>query len=199
MRPDMAKVIVERPRIKGRAWERPKGYRRRLGCYGPDGPPGREGIKAPWQNGTKHLNEHLGPLRRYLDRQVGRPWDQVFSEICAHIDRSSAVQDHVRDHVEGYVETHVIVIEGVPAYAEDVMSVFRFGRVAIRGVKLCTRCAITTTDQEACTRDAAQEPLRTLKTYRYDRTLKGVVFGQNCVVEAGVGERLAAGDELAID
>jgi hypothetical protein len=118
MRADMAKVIVERPRVKGWAWNKPKGYQRRLRRYGDDGPPTREGIKACWQGGSKYLNEHLGPLRRYLDSQVGRPWDKVFSEICANIDRNSAVQDHVRDHVEDYVTTHVILIDGVPCNGE---------------------------------------------------------------------------------
>lgn len=118
MRADMAKVIVERPRKKARSCRKPKGYRRRLHRYGTDGPPAREGIKACWLGRTKILNEHLGPLRRYLDKQVGRPWDQVFSEICAHIDRSSAVQDHVRDHVDDYVNTHVILIDGVPCRGE---------------------------------------------------------------------------------
>jgi hypothetical protein len=119
MRADMAKVIVERPRIKGwGAWSKPKGYRRRLRRFGDDGPPAREGIKACWQGGTKILNEHLGPLRRYLDKQVGRPWDKVFSEICAHIDRSNPVQDHVRDHVAEFVTTHVLLIDGVPCNGE---------------------------------------------------------------------------------
>lgn len=113
MRADMAKVIVERPRKKGCAWDKPKGYRRRLMGYGEDGPPAREGIKACWGR-TKYLNEHLGPLRRYLDKQVGRPWDKIFSEICTHIDRNSAVQDHVRDHVEQYVLRHVFLSDGVP-------------------------------------------------------------------------------------
>src|SRR2546421_232209 len=114
VRSDMSKVIVERPRKKGCAWHKPKGYLRRLRCYGDDGPPRCEGIKARWQGRTKYLNEHLGPLRRYLDKQVGRPWDKVFSEICAHIDRNSAVQDHVRDHVADYVTVHVLLIDGVP-------------------------------------------------------------------------------------
>ena len=118
MRADMAKVIVERPRKKGGAWNKPKGYQRRLRRHGEDGPPTREGIKARWQAHTKDLNEHLGPRRRYLDKQVGRPWDKVFSEICARIDRSSAVQDHVRDHVAEYIATHVILIDGVPCNGE---------------------------------------------------------------------------------
>jgi hypothetical protein len=116
MREDMAKVIVERPRLGG-AGPKPKGYRRRLRRYGEDGPPGREGIRARWPD-RKGLNEHLGPLRRYLDSQVGRPWDKVFSEICARIDRNSAVQDHVRDHVEQYVLRHVILVDGVPCYGD---------------------------------------------------------------------------------
>ena len=47
MRADMAKVIVERPRIGG-CWHYVKGYKRRLARYGEDGPPSREGIKARW-------------------------------------------------------------------------------------------------------------------------------------------------------
>lgn len=118
MRADMAKVIVERPRKKGCAWKKPKGYKKLLHRYGEDGPPCREGIMRPWQEHTKNLNEHLGPLRRYLDSQVGRPWDKVFSEICTHINRNSAVQDHVRDHVEDYVTVHVLLSDGVPCNGE---------------------------------------------------------------------------------
>jgi hypothetical protein len=118
MRTDMAKVIVERPRFGSRIHGKPKGYRRSAQRLGEDGGPIREGIKRRCRGGGKMLNEHLGPLRRYLDRQVGRPWDKVFSEICAHIDRSSAVQDHVRDHIADYVTTHVILIDGVPCDGE---------------------------------------------------------------------------------
>ncbi len=114
MRADMAKVIVERPRLGSRSRGKAKGYRRRLRRYGEDGPPMRGGFKAYPISGSKFLNEHLGPLRRYLNKQVGRPWSKVFSEICAHVDRSNAVQDHVRDHVDQYVARHVILIDGVP-------------------------------------------------------------------------------------
>ncbi len=122
MRSDMAKVIVERPRKRGWAWNKPKGYQRRLNRLLDDAPPIREGIKDRWQDHTKILNEHFGPLRRYLDSQVGRPWDKVFSEICANINHNSAVQDHVRDHVEDYVVTCVILIDGVPCYGSGGMA-----------------------------------------------------------------------------
>jgi hypothetical protein len=114
----MAKVIVERPRFGSRTRGAAKGYRRALQRMGIEGTPRREGMKLRHCGGTKLLNEHLGPLRRYLHAQVGRPWDKVFSEICAHIDRASAVQDHVRDHVADYVATHVVLIDGIPCNVE---------------------------------------------------------------------------------
>ncbi len=92
-----------------------------------------------------------------------------------------------------------LVIEGVTAHAEDAMTVFRSGPVVLRGVKLCTRCAVTTTDQKTGARDPRQQPLRALGKYRHDYTLKGVTFGQNCTVVAGIGERLRVGAELSID
>jgi hypothetical protein len=118
MRPDMAKVIVERPRVGSRTRGAAKGYRRALKRMGIEGAPRGEGMKRRHRGGTKFLNEHLGPLRRYLDAQVGRPWDKVFSEICAHIDRASAVQDHVRDHVADYVVTDVVLIDGIACSGE---------------------------------------------------------------------------------
>jgi hypothetical protein len=113
MRPDMAKVIVERPRISGHWCHEAKGRKARLreAIESDEGTPIHEGMKRPYQ-GHKCLNEHLGPLRRYLDKQVGRPWDKVFSEICRHINRSNPVQDHVRDHVEEYVVRNVVEIDG---------------------------------------------------------------------------------------
>src|SRR5438270_13646859 len=97
MRADMAKVIVERPR-HGSRMRKHKGQARRWGRTPLDEYPRHDRMIGKIVH-TKSLNEHLGPLRRYLARQVGRPWDKVFSEICANISLDSAVQVHVRDHV----------------------------------------------------------------------------------------------------
>jgi hypothetical protein len=116
MRSDMAKVIVERPRHGSSERGRPhKGYRRQRQRLGLDHVR-QEGMKRPYGGLTKSLNEHLGPLNRYLNSQVGRPWNQVFSEICAHVRRDSAVQDHVRDHVADFVTTNVVLIDGVACH-----------------------------------------------------------------------------------
>ncbi|MEX2149519.1 MAG: MOSC N-terminal beta barrel domain-containing protein [Steroidobacteraceae bacterium] len=92
-----------------------------------------------------------------------------------------------------------VVIDGVPEHAEDAMALFRLGEVVLRGVKHCARCVVTTTDQRTGVRDPDQQPLRTLNKYRHDRVLRGVTFGQNCTLHAGIGKRLAVGAELSIE
>ncbi len=88
-----------------------------------------------------------------------------------------------------------LVLDGLPAYGEDALGDLVAGSVRLRRVKPCTRCIVTTTDQASGAR-AGEEPLRTLKTYRWDASLRGVTFGQNLIVVAGAGERLAVGMEL---
>jgi uncharacterized protein YcbX len=90
-----------------------------------------------------------------------------------------------------------IVVDGLPAYGEDAVHEFHGDKVRLRIVKGCTRCAITTTNQETGER-TTDEPLRTLSEYRLDRQLKGVIFGQNAVLLEGVGKELRVGQELAV-
>lgn len=52
---------------------------------------------------SKSLSENLAPLVRYLRKQRGRRWDDVYSEICAGLDTASTVKMHVRAHLEDYV------------------------------------------------------------------------------------------------
>jgi hypothetical protein len=67
--------------------------------------PTREGMRRPHilSGEPKSLNENLAPLRRYLERQVGRPWNKVYSEIARHLRSDNTVQQHVRDHIADYV------------------------------------------------------------------------------------------------
>jgi uncharacterized protein len=71
-----------------------------------------------------------------------------------------------------------IVVRGVDAYAEDGWKTVRIGDVLFDAVKLCGRCAITTTDQQ--TAERGKEPLRTLAMYhKFDEG--SPKFGQNMV------------------
>lgn len=115
MRADMDKVIVERPR-GGRRWAHGQGTRTRAAKFGDlENMPGREGI-GPRGRGVsrKHLNENLRPLIRYLHRQVGRPWNKVYSEMCSAVPGQNAVQAHVYAHLWMEVARDVVMIDGVP-------------------------------------------------------------------------------------
>lgn len=90
-----------------------------------------------------------------------------------------------------------VVLEGLPAYAEDHLDTITIGGVTLRCVKPCTRCAVTTTDQD--TAQVALEPLRTLGEYRMDERLGGVIFGMNAVVIAGAGQTIACGPPARVD
>jgi hypothetical protein len=68
-------------------------------------------MKAGYRD-PKSFNENLRPLARYLERQVGRPWDKVYSDVCAVIDGRSAVQRHILEHLNQYVAVHTRVVDG---------------------------------------------------------------------------------------
>ena len=90
-----------------------------------------------------------------------------------------------------------IVVSGLPAFGEDELHEVTAGAVRLRRAKGCTRCIVTTTEQSTGTRDG-NEPLQMLAKFRFDRELKGVVFGQNMILIEGVGAELRVGDELVV-
>lgn len=89
-----------------------------------------------------------------------------------------------------------LVLDGLAPYGEDELGDFGADRVRLRGVKPCTRCRVTATDQLSG-EVSGDEPLRTLKTYRWDPRLRGVKFGQNVIVLEGAGVELRKGQSLA--
>ena len=108
MRPDMSKVIVERPRLGG-------GASRKGRVLDYDDLPSHEGMASPHRRywGGKSLNENLSPLRRFLESRVGKYWPKVYAEICENLRPSNTIQQHVRDHVEGFVAVRTAIKDGV--------------------------------------------------------------------------------------
>jgi hypothetical protein len=104
MREDMAKVIVERPR-GGRGFAG-KGSVRHYQRMDLEELPSHESM-LPRFGQRKWLNENLAPFRRFLRSRVGRPWNDVYSEIRARINVNSAVQLHIWQHLQDYVCTNV--------------------------------------------------------------------------------------------
>ncbi len=86
-----------------------------------------------------------------------------------------------------------VVVAGDAAWTEDEWRGLQLGDLACDAVKPCGRCVVTTTDQLTGARNAAQEPLRTLATFRTIPRL-GAIFGQN-IVPREIG-RLQVGDAV---
>jgi hypothetical protein len=112
MRKDMAKVIVERPRVGSRLPSRKKGYRKFLQNTSPEDLPRREPMLGRWRGMQRFLNEHLGPMQRFLRSRVGRPWNKVHAELCEHVSFDNPVQKHVLTHVFEFVHREVVESEG---------------------------------------------------------------------------------------
>ncbi len=106
MRADMFKVIVERPRWGASHAASPKVKRtkdyniKQIGLK-------RHAFESTRY--TKSLNENLAPLVRFLRSRVGQSWNDVFSEICCHLDTGSTMKMHVRQHIEDFVLTRISI------------------------------------------------------------------------------------------
>jgi len=106
MRPDMHKVVIERPR-----WNPGPGKHRRQANLDPDLLPRGEGMRRPHDR-RKSFTDLLGPLRRWLRAQVGRPWNDVYSEACAVIKPDSVVRVHIKTHLLQFVNRNTFVRDG---------------------------------------------------------------------------------------
>jgi hypothetical protein len=102
----MHKVIVERPR-----WTPgPDKYGRRANL--PDElQPKFEGIKRVHTQ-RKGQRDLLGPLSRWLHAQVGRPWNDVYSEACTVSHPDNYVRVHVKTHLVEFVERRTFMHNG---------------------------------------------------------------------------------------
>jgi uncharacterized protein YcbX len=89
-----------------------------------------------------------------------------------------------------------IVLDGLPAFEEDRIRAVTIGNVTLRLVKPCARCVITSTDQR--TGERSTDPLPVLRKFRFDRELPGAKFGENAVIETGIGATLHQGADCEV-
>ena len=87
-----------------------------------------------------------------------------------------------------------LVLAGLEPYDEDHIDTLVADGVTMKLVKPCTRCQITTTDQDSG--QVGPEPLATLAGYRTNPRLGGITFGMNAIVVAGEGRDLSVGDGI---
>lgn len=109
MRHDMSKVVTEKPRRGSRTRSLKTGRRLHRSEFDADDHGAtRHKVSRHGQYGwdAKEFTDVLNPLRRYLRKQVGRPWNAVYSELARTLDRRSLTGLHIWDHVRQEVEIH---------------------------------------------------------------------------------------------
>src|SRR5256885_13471221 len=98
MRQDMKDLLVDTGRAGCGYEKRANSWRARLKHADPDTLPQR--ISRPRE---KTQCDRLRPLYRFLEKQCGRSWNKVFSEIVKSADYRSLRGHHLLEHVKGYV------------------------------------------------------------------------------------------------
>lgn len=86
-----------------------------------------------------------------------------------------------------------IVFTGGKPFDEDRFKNFSIGKNLLKGVKPCSRCVITTIDQN--TTKTSSEPLKTLATFR--SIDNNVLFGQN-LIATKIEHEIKIGDEIIL-
>ncbi len=119
MRKDIAKKLCERPRVHGARWSNAGNRKSRRESKNPvswEDLPLRQSMRRPHvtRGDYKYPDDLFSPLYRFLEKNVGRPWNDVYSEICKVVGSRSATDDHVRIHTKQFVVEHPVYLEGEP-------------------------------------------------------------------------------------
>lgn len=90
-----------------------------LGAHEFEVPSNLEGMR-PRGRGTdrKEFNENLMPLWRYLRSQVGRHWDDVYSDIREPLSTKNTIHMHVVQHLKWQVIENTYLEDNGSIYAE---------------------------------------------------------------------------------
>jgi hypothetical protein len=88
-----------------------------------------------------------------------------------------------------------IVIETQQPFIEDTWRKIQIGEIVFNSIKPCSRCIMTTIDQQSGVKNELREPLRTLGTFRQFGE-QGVLFGEEMIPRnAGI---VNVGDQLEV-
>ena len=88
-----------------------------------------------------------------------------------------------------------IVIDTIEPFIEDSWSLIQIGEIQFKVAKPCSRCIITTIDQQQGEKNKLKEPLNTLGTFR-QLSEQGVMFGVNMIpLNEGI---IRTGDRLRV-
>jgi hypothetical protein len=121
MRADLAKCTTERPR-SGRGWATARKFGGRVKVHPDrehDYPEEYGGFRSSSRNrqrNGKYFSDLLSPLRGAIRKNIGRPWNAVFSEFCAVLDRRGISGYHIWTHLMWEVATNTFLGEDGEVY-----------------------------------------------------------------------------------
>lgn len=122
MRSDLAQLLVEHPRHNAGEYYR---VHRRKANRDPEEASTKEGMRRLYVE-RKQFGEYFAPVKGFLRKNVGRPWDRVFSELSASLSGGGAVIDHVKLHVlRDFVILQPRWCDGVACYPPHSFAGFR--------------------------------------------------------------------------
>jgi hypothetical protein len=116
MRKDFHKVLTEDPRRLSRSTFHPIRNAKENAVFDDEFSGGKESMmkrRRVARGERKSFGDHLSPLRRFMAKNVGRPWNDVYSEICQTFDQRKFTNKHIMQHVErDCIENNVCLIDG---------------------------------------------------------------------------------------
>jgi hypothetical protein len=111
MRSDMKKVLCESPRSHSSCCYHEVRQKETRGDH--EDLPTHQGMRRPYGYDNKDFTDHIMPLYRYLWSCVGRPYDEVWSEICAAVPSNNTVDQHLKGHVKDELTINMQMVDGV--------------------------------------------------------------------------------------
>ena len=104
MRDDIRKVVFERAKAN-RTWAKKRKRNNRI-LLDSDGLQFEEASNLIRTARQKYRNSHFNAIRGFLTRNVGKPWDVVYSAVCARADNRNLLGREIRTYVEDCVATN---------------------------------------------------------------------------------------------
>jgi len=117
MRKDFNRVLTEDPRRGSRSKFSQVRRSKLNATFDEEFSGGKESMMTQRRNQKKQNRKTFGdlltPLEGWVRKQVGKKWDDVYSEVCELFDRRSQIKDHVHQHLfDDYVERNTALIDG---------------------------------------------------------------------------------------
>ncbi len=115
MRKDFHRVLTEDPRVGGGKFSEYRNCHNNR-VFDEDAVGGKESMmkrRRIARGERKNFGDHLNPLRKWIRKQVGRKWNDVYSEVCDLFDQRSQTKYHVHLHIfANFVEINTRMVDG---------------------------------------------------------------------------------------